>query len=68
MTVSYFILKGTTKRKKLQGTTKVLSMSRSWGSDRSVTKLQGYKLNFVCNQVGQKYSDFALLINASIAK
>jgi endoribonuclease Dicer len=68
MTLSYFILKGTTKRKELHGTTKVLSMSGSWGSDRSVTKLQGYKLNFVCDQVGQKYSAFVLLIDASIAK
>ncbi|ONM35314.1 dicer-like 104 [Zea mays] len=59
---------GTTKRKELHGTTKVLSMSGSWGSDRSVTKLQGYKLNFVCDQVGQKYSAFVLLIDASIAK
>lgn len=68
MTVSYFIFKGTTKRKELHSTTKVLSMSGSWGSDRSVTKLQGYKLNFVCDQVGQKYSDFVLLIDANIAK
>ncbi|PVH37629.1 hypothetical protein PAHAL_5G048900 [Panicum hallii] len=59
---------GTTKRKELHGTTKVLSMSGSWASDRSVTKLQGYKLNFICDQVGQKYSDFVLLIDANIAK
>ncbi|CAO2167444.1 unnamed protein product [Urochloa humidicola] len=59
---------GTTKRKELHGTTKVLSMSGSWASDRSVTKLQGYKMNFICDQVGQKYSDFVLLIDASIAK
>ncbi|KAJ1286734.1 hypothetical protein BS78_03G374900 [Paspalum vaginatum] len=59
---------GTTKRKELHGTTKVLSMSGSWASDRSVTKLQGYKLNFTCDQVGQKYSDFVLLIDANIAK
>jgi endoribonuclease Dicer len=62
------ILKGTTKRKELHGTTKVLSMSGFWASDRSVTKLQGYKLNFICDQVGQKYSDFVLLIDANIAK
>lgn len=67
MTVSYCMLKGTTKRKELHGTTKVLSMSGSWGSD-NVTKLEGYKLNFICDQVGQKYSDFVLLIDASIAK
>ncbi|CAL5041650.1 unnamed protein product [Urochloa decumbens] len=66
--VFYCIIKGTTKRKELHGTTKVLSMSVSWDSDRSVTKLQGYKLNFVCDQVGQKYSDFVLLIDASIPK
>ncbi|KAF8664946.1 hypothetical protein HU200_054266 [Digitaria exilis] len=59
---------GTTKRKELHGTTKVLSMSGSWASNRSVTKLQGYKLSFICDQVGQKYSDFVLLIDASIAK
>lgn len=43
-------------------------MSGSWASDRSVTKLQGYKMKFVCDQVGQKYSDFVLLIDANIAK
>ncbi|WVZ67722.1 hypothetical protein U9M48_016765 [Paspalum notatum var. saurae] len=59
---------GTTKRKEMHGTTKVLSMSGSWASDRSVTKLQGYKLKFTCDQVGQKYSDFVLLIDANIAK
>ncbi|RCV28682.1 hypothetical protein SETIT_5G422300v2 [Setaria italica] len=59
---------GTTKRKELHGTTKVLSMSGSWASDRSVTKLQGYTMNFICDQVGQKYSDFVLLIDANIAK
>ncbi|CAL4972547.1 unnamed protein product [Urochloa decumbens] len=59
---------GTTKRKELHGTTKVLSMSGSWASDRSVTKLQGYRMNFICDQVGQKYSDFVMLIDASIAK
>ncbi|XP_062207830.1 endoribonuclease Dicer homolog 3a isoform X2 [Phragmites australis] len=59
---------GTTKRKELHGTTKILAISGTWASNRSVTKLQGYKLNFVCDQAGQKYSDFVLLIDASIAK
>ncbi|TVU36101.1 hypothetical protein EJB05_18017 [Eragrostis curvula] len=59
---------GTTKRKELHGTTRVLAMSGTWSSNRSVTKLQAYKLNFVCDQVGQKYSNFVLLINANIAK
>jgi endoribonuclease Dicer len=43
-------------------------MFGSWGTDIIVTKLQGYKLNFVCDQVGQNYSDFVLLIDANIVK
>ncbi|KAK3162796.1 hypothetical protein QOZ80_1BG0093880 [Eleusine coracana subsp. coracana] len=57
----------TTKRKELHGTTRVLAMSGTWSSD-SVTELQAYKLNFICDQVGQKYSDFVLLINTEIAE
>ncbi|GJM92126.1 hypothetical protein PR202_ga08557 [Eleusine coracana subsp. coracana] len=63
----YCIVKGTTKRKELHGTTRVLAMSGTWSSD-SVTELQAYKLNFICDQVGQKYSDFVLLINTEIAE
>ncbi|KAL6613967.1 hypothetical protein ACP70R_036237 [Stipagrostis hirtigluma subsp. patula] len=59
---------GTTKRKELHGTTRVLAMSGTWASDISVTKLEGYMMNFICDQVGQKYSDFVLLIDACIAK
>jgi len=30
--------------------------------------LQGYKLNFVCNKVDQKYASFVLLIDAVLDK
>lgn len=58
---------GTTKRKELHGTTRVHALSGTWTSKKAVIKLQGYKLNFVCDQVGQNYSEFVLLIDASIA-
>lgn len=42
-------------------------MSGTWAFKRTVIKLQGYKLNFLCDQVGQNYSDFVLLIDTTIA-
>ncbi|RLN24659.1 hypothetical protein C2845_PM07G32210 [Panicum miliaceum] len=52
----------------LDNLSKASICSSGAGLDRSVTKLQGYKLNFICDQVDQKYSDFVLLIEANIAK
>ncbi|PNT71104.1 hypothetical protein BRADI_2g23187v3 [Brachypodium distachyon] len=42
---------GTTKRKELHGTTRVCALSGTWASKRTVIKLQGYKLNFSCDQM-----------------
>ena len=63
----YYLLEGTTKRKELHGTTGVCALSGTWAFEKNVVKLQGYKLNFVCDQVGQRYSDFVLLIDTTIA-
>ncbi|CAM0884261.1 unnamed protein product [Alopecurus aequalis] len=58
---------GTTKRKELHGSTGVYALSGTWASKKTVVKLQGYKLNFSCDQVGQRYSDFLLLIDTTIS-
>ncbi|KAM3353503.1 hypothetical protein ACQJBY_024588 [Aegilops geniculata] len=58
---------GTTKRKELHGTTRVCGLSGTWASERTAVKLQGYRMKFLCDQVGQKYSDFVLLIDKTIA-
>ncbi|KAG8078817.1 hypothetical protein GUJ93_ZPchr0007g6168 [Zizania palustris] len=57
---------GTTKRKELHGTTRIHAWSGNWLSKRTAIKLQSYKMNFVCDQVGQIYSDFVLLIDATL--
>ncbi|XP_006645199.1 endoribonuclease Dicer homolog 3a isoform X3 [Oryza brachyantha] len=57
---------GTTKRKELHGTQRIHAWSGDWVSKRTVVKLQCYKMNFVCDQVGQIYSDFFLLIDATL--
>ncbi|XBI21034.1 hypothetical protein VPH35_062214 [Triticum aestivum] len=58
---------GTTKRKELHGTTRVCGLSGTWASERTAVKLQGYRMKFLCDQVGQKYSNFVLLIDKTIA-
>lgn len=58
---------GTTKRKELHGTTRVCGLSGTWASERTAINLQGYRMKFLCDQVGQKYSDFVLLIDKTIA-
>jgi endoribonuclease Dicer len=62
----YCFLEGTTKRKELHGTTGVHALSGTWASERTAVKLQSYKLKFSCDQVGQRYSDFVLLIDTTI--
>uniref|UniRef100_A0A0D9V9B3 Uncharacterized protein n=1 Tax=Leersia perrieri TaxID=77586 RepID=A0A0D9V9B3_9ORYZ len=57
---------GTTKRKELHGTARVHAWSGDWVSKRTAIKLQSYKMNFGCDQVGQIYSDFVLLIDATL--
>ena len=67
MTIFYCLHEGTTKRKELHGTTRVCGLSGTWASERTAVKLQGYRMKFLCDQVGQKYSDFVLLIDKTIA-
>ncbi|KAG1358569.1 putative Endoribonuclease Dicer [Cocos nucifera] len=55
---------GTTKRKELHRTTTSCAMSGTWAHKKAGVTLQGYKLNFMCDQVGQNYCDFVLLIDA----
>ncbi|XP_047049658.1 endoribonuclease Dicer homolog 3a-like [Lolium rigidum] len=57
---------GTTKRKELHGTTGVRALYGTWALEKNVVKLQGYRLKFSCNQVGQRYSDFVLLVDATL--
>lgn len=54
---------GTTKRKELHGTTTVYAMSGTWAHEKAGVTLQGYKLNFTCDRVGQNYAAFVLLID-----
>uniref|UniRef100_A0A0E0JSJ4 Uncharacterized protein n=1 Tax=Oryza punctata TaxID=4537 RepID=A0A0E0JSJ4_ORYPU len=57
---------GTTKRKELHGTTRIHAWSGNWVSKKTALKLQSYKMNFVCDQAGQIYSEFVLLIDATL--
>jgi endoribonuclease Dicer len=67
MTIFYYLTEGTTNRKELHGTTGVRALSGTWAFEKTVVKLQGYRLNFSCDQIGQRYSDFVLIIDATIA-
>jgi hypothetical protein len=66
MTIFCYLLEGTTKRKELHGTTGVRALYGTWALEKNVVKLQGYRLKFSCNQVGQRYSDFVLLVDATL--
>ncbi|URE47590.1 Ribonuclease III domain [Musa troglodytarum] len=55
---------GTTKRKELHGTTMAHAMSGTWAHQNDGIILQGYKLNFSCNRIGENYSAFILLTDA----
>lgn len=55
---------GTTKRKELHGTATVYALSGTWMHQRVGVTLHGYKFKFTCDQVGQNYSSFVLLIDA----
>lgn len=59
---------GTTKRKELHGTVSISALSGDWANQKVSITLQGYKLNFLCNKVDQKYSSFVLLIDAVLDK
>lgn len=41
-------------------------MSGTWAHQKADVTLQGYKLEFQCDKVGQNYSNFVLLIDATL--
>ena len=45
------LLEGTTTRKELHGTRTVCAMSGTCAHEKAGVTLQGYKLNFTCDQV-----------------
>ncbi|KAG6498755.1 hypothetical protein ZIOFF_038477 [Zingiber officinale] len=64
--IALFSYVRTTKRKELHGTTVVTAMSGRWALQNAGITLQGYKFIFLCNQPGQNYSPFVLLIDANL--
>ncbi|KAH7690356.1 endoribonuclease Dicer protein [Dioscorea alata] len=54
---------GTSKRKELHGMTRIRALSGTWAHESVDVTLNAYKINFFCNQEGEKYCPFALLLN-----
>ncbi|KAJ0967078.1 hypothetical protein J5N97_023995 [Dioscorea zingiberensis] len=54
---------GTSKRKELHGTMNIRALSGTWAYEPVDVTLNAYKINFVCNQEGENYSPFVLLLN-----
>ncbi|KAL5698311.1 helicase protein [Ranunculus cassubicifolius] len=63
---------GTTKRKELHGMTTVRGLCGSWGGGTCGISLNAYRIDFSCNQDGEFYSGFVLLmeekLNDDVAK
>lgn len=57
---------GTTKRKELHGTTCIRALSGSWTEKLDGIVFYAYKLDFVCNIVGEQYSNFILLTESKL--
>uniref|UniRef100_A0A0D9XKU7 Uncharacterized protein n=1 Tax=Leersia perrieri TaxID=77586 RepID=A0A0D9XKU7_9ORYZ len=57
---------GTTKRKELHGTTRVLSLSGTWIHETESVTLNTYRFDFLCDQEGENYSGFVLLIESEL--
>lgn len=57
---------GSTKRKELHGMAPVRALSGSWGEKNDGISLNAYRVNFSCNQVGELYSGFVLLIESKL--
>ncbi|XP_020094858.1 endoribonuclease Dicer homolog 3b-like isoform X2 [Ananas comosus] len=57
---------GTTKRKELHGMTNVCALSGSWAHRPDNVTLNAYGLSFVCDQEGENYSGFILLIESTL--
>lgn len=55
---------GTTKRKELHGITNVLALSGTWIHESENVTLNTYRFDFLCDQEGENYSGFALLMES----
>lgn len=58
------MFEGTTKRKELHGMLSVHALSGTWAHRPDSVTLNAYKIHFVCDQEGENYSGFVLLIEA----
>ena len=59
-------MSGTTKRKELHGTTNVLALSGSWIHESENVTLNTYRFDFVCDQEGENYAGFVLLMESAL--
>ncbi|KAM0865318.1 hypothetical protein ACQ4PT_043361 [Festuca glaucescens] len=57
---------GTTKRKELHGTTNILALSGSWVHESENVMLNTYRFDFVCDQEGENYAGFVLLMESAL--
>uniref|UniRef100_J3N3J6 Uncharacterized protein n=1 Tax=Oryza brachyantha TaxID=4533 RepID=J3N3J6_ORYBR len=57
---------GTTKRKELHGTTGVLALSGTWIHESESVTLNTYRFNFLCDQEGENYAGFVLLMESEL--
>lgn len=57
---------GTTKRKELHGTARARALSGSWHKKLDGLVFYAYKIDFVCNIVGEQYSNYVLLIESKL--
>ncbi|RLN41300.1 Type III restriction enzyme, res subunit family protein, expressed [Panicum miliaceum] len=57
---------GTTKRKELHGTINVHGLSGSWIHENESVTLNTYRFDFVCDQEGENYAGFVLLIESAL--
>ncbi|XP_062205319.1 LOW QUALITY PROTEIN: endoribonuclease Dicer homolog 3b-like [Phragmites australis] len=55
---------GTTKRKELHGTINVQGLSGNWIHESGTVTLNPYKFDFLCDQEGENYAGFVLLMES----
>jgi endoribonuclease Dicer len=60
----FTILAGTTKRKELHGTINVHGLSGNWIHGSETVTLNTYRFDFVCDQEGEIYAGFVLLMES----
>lgn len=60
----FTILAGTTKRKELHGTINVHGLSGNWIHGSETATLNTYRFDFVCDQEGEIYAGFVLLMES----